>query len=274
MKIQITKEDFERSILVATSSHTEVFESVEPHFEEVYERLQQQFLGQAGEAALETSERLCAATLKAVCLGAFLEVVRHLDLVLTPTGFGVVSNGEVSPASSSRVEALIEQCRVAYVKAEGEMLTWLALTKGWGESEQAQQAITLLVYSYEQYAFQSHQQLTSQQWRDKYAALYEADATLRKLVSDEQMDDFLQMERGAKSRVGVAATVILKLRRLLILLADNLMTAYANERARLLGFMDQYIDEFPIYANSSAYKANHFKDFKNEKDRPAYVFNA
>lgn len=274
MKMEITKQDFERSILVATSSHSEVFESVEPHFEEVYNRLQQQFLGYAGESALEASERLCSAVVKAVCLGAFLEVVRHLDLVLTPTGFGVVSNGEVSPASSSRVESLIEQCRVAYIKAEGEMLTWLAVTKGWGESEQAQGGITLLVFSYQQYAFQSHQELTSQQWRDKCAALYEADATLRRLVSDAQMDDFLLMERGAKERDNISGIVIFKLRRMLILLADNLMTAYANERARLLNFLDEYIDRFPIYAESSAYKANHFKEFKNEKSRPAYIFNA
>ena len=44
MKMEITKEDFENAILVATSSQSEVFDSVEPHFVEGYERLQQQFL--------------------------------------------------------------------------------------------------------------------------------------------------------------------------------------------------------------------------------------
>lgn len=39
MKIQISKDDFEQSILAATSSHSEVFESVEPHFKESYLRL-------------------------------------------------------------------------------------------------------------------------------------------------------------------------------------------------------------------------------------------
>ena len=123
--MEITKEDFENAILVATSSQSEVFDSVEPHFVEVYERLQQQFLGYAGEAALESNERLTSAVIRAVCLGAFLEVVRHLDLVLTPTGFGVVANSEVSPASAARVEALVEQCRVAYFKAEGDV-EWFA----------------------------------------------------------------------------------------------------------------------------------------------------
>ena len=103
MKIQISKDDFEQSILAATSSHSEVFESVEPHFKESYQRLCQQILGVVGEAALETSDDLREAVIKAVCLDAFLGVVRHLDLVLTPTGFGVVANNEVTPASAARV---------------------------------------------------------------------------------------------------------------------------------------------------------------------------
>lgn len=56
MKIQISKDDFEQSILVATSSHSEVFESVEPHFKESYQRISKQILGEVGEKALETSE--------------------------------------------------------------------------------------------------------------------------------------------------------------------------------------------------------------------------
>ncbi|NAW49676.1 DUF6712 family protein, partial [Salmonella sp. gx-f5] len=80
MKIQISKDDFEQSILAATSSHSEVFESVEPHFKESYLRLCQQILGEVGEEALETSDDLREAVIKAVCLDAFLGVVRHLDL--------------------------------------------------------------------------------------------------------------------------------------------------------------------------------------------------
>lgn len=275
IKIQISKDDFERSILAATSSHTEVFESVEPHFESAYLQIQQQILGEVGEAALETNERLRSAVTQAVCLSAFLDVVRHLDLVLTPTGFGVVANNEVSPASSSRVEALIEQCRVAYIKAEGLMFTWLVVTKGWGETEQARQCVSLLLFTYQQYTFQAKQQLTSQQWHDKMASLYEADATLRRLISDAQMDEFLEMERGAKEHEDIIrGTAIFKLRRMMFLLAEGLLTAYSNERGRLLSFLDEHIYQLPLYANSSAYKANHFKYFKNEKSRPAYLFNA
>lgn len=274
MRIQITKDDFEQSILVATSSHSEVFESVEPHFVEAYNMIQQRFLGYVGEEALETSERLSAAVVKAVCLSAFLEVVRHLDLVLTPTGFGVVANNEVSPASSARVEALVEQCRVAYLKAEGEMITWLSATSGWGSSLQAKMCLPLLVFSIGQYGFQVKQELTSKQWNEKLAALYEADAVMRKLISDEQMDDLLEMERGAKAKDDTAVELIFKVRRCMIFQAEGLLTAFSTERGRLLRYLDANIDKFQLYAVSSAYKANHFKEFQNGKEKPAFVFNS
>lgn len=274
MKIKITKEDFEQSILVATSSHSEVFESVEPHFLEAYNNIQWHFLGYVGEKALESSDRLSAAVVKAVCLSAFLSVVRHLDLVLTPTGFGVVANSEVSPASSARVEALVEQCRVAYLKAEGEMITWLAATTGWGSSLQAKMCLPLLVFSIKQYIFQVKQELSSNQWQTKLAELYEADAVMRKLISDEQMDDLLEMERGAKDRDDTSAELIFKVRRCMIFQAEGLLTAFSTERGRLLRYLDANIDKFKLYADSSAYKANHFKEYQNGKEKPAFIFNS
>lgn len=110
--------------------------------------ISKQILGEVGEKALETSEEaletsshpwynnseeLREAVIKTVCLDAFLSVVRHLDLVLTPTGFGVVANNEVSPASSSRVEALIEQCRVAFISSQQTVLALLCNVPGWGK---------------------------------------------------------------------------------------------------------------------------------------------
>jgi hypothetical protein len=275
MKIQISKDDFEQSILAATSSHSEVFESVEPHFKESYLRLCQQILGEVGEAALETSDDLREAVIKAVCLDAFLGVVRHLDLVLTPTGFGVVANNEVSPASSSRVEALIEQCRIALIVAQDTVMALLTDVPGWGSTLQAKQGIQTVLWSIEGYCYLTRQtSMTSKDWMSKLAAMQEADVTLRKLVSDEQMDDIMCLVRGVREGNEFEGSVRLMLSRSLIMLANDRLSAYSNERARLLRYLDAHLDKFPIYADSSAYKANHFKEFDNEKSKPAFVFNA
>lgn len=275
MKIQISKDDFEQSILAATSSHSEVFESVEKHFKESYLRLSQQILGEVGEAALETSDDLREAVIKAVCLDAFLGVVRHLDLVLTPTGFGVVANNEVTPASTARVEALIEQCRVALIVAQDTVMAHLTDVPGWGSTLQAQQGIQTVEWSMEGYCYLTRQtSMTSKDWMSKLAAMQEADDTLRKLVSDEQMDDIMCLVRGVREGNEFEGSVRLMLSRCLIMLANDMLSAYSNERARLLRYLDAHLDKFPLYADSSAYKANHFKEFNNEKSKPAFVFNA
>lgn len=275
MKIQISKDDFEQSILAATSSHSEVFESVEKHFEESYLRLSRQILGEVGEEALETSDELREAVIKTVCLDAFLSVVRHLDLVLTPTGFGVVSNNEVTPASAARVEALIEQCRIALIVAQDTVMALLTDVPGWGSTLQAKQGIQTVLWSIEGYCYLTRQtSMTSKDWMAKLAAMQEADATLRKLVSDEQMDDIMCLVRGVREGNEFEGSVRLMLSRCLIMLANDMLSAYSNERARLLRYLDAHLDKFPLYADSSAYKANHFKEFNNEKSKPAFVFNA
>lgn len=275
MKIQISKDDFEQSILAATSSHSEVFESVEPHFKESYLRLCQQILGEVGEAALETSDDLREAVIKAVCFDAFLCVVRHLDLVLTPTGFGVVANNEVTPASAARVEALIEQCRIALIVAQDTVMALLTDVPGWGSTLQAKQGIQTVLWSIQGYCYLTRQTgMTSKDWMSKLAVMQEADATLRKLVSDEQMDDIMCLVRGVREGNEFEGSVRLMLSRSLIMLANDRLSAYSIERARLLRYLDAHLDKFPIYADSSAYKANHFKEFDNGKSKPAFVFNA
>lgn len=274
-KIEISKDQFEDCILVATSSHSEVYDSVKKHFDGAYNAIRMNYLGEIGEKALDTNDDLKQSVVNSVCLGAFLEVVRHLDLVLTPTGFGVVANSEVSPASSGRVEALIEQCRVANIKAQDLMLAHLCDIPGWGSTMQAQQSIQTVVWSIEEYCYLTRQEyMTSKEWTSKLAAMQEADSTLRKLISDEEMDDIMSLVRGVREGNEFDGSVRLMLSRCMIMLGNDMLSAFSSERAKLLRYLDKNLDKFPLYANSSEFEANHFKEFKNEKSKPAFVFNS
>lgn len=51
---------------------------------------------------------------RCICLEAAAAAIPHLDLVLTQTGFGVVSNQNVAPASRERVEALLSRITEDY----------------------------------------------------------------------------------------------------------------------------------------------------------------
>ena len=154
-------------------------------------------------------------------------------------------------------------------------MSHLTVVSGWGSTLQAQQGIQTVLWSMEGYCYLTRQtSMTSKDWISKLAAMQEADATLRKLVSDEQMDDIMCLVRGVREGNEFEGSVRLMLSRCLIMLANDMLSAFSNERARLLRYFDAHLDKFPLYANSSAYKANHFKEFKNEKSKPAFVFNS
>ena len=88
------------------------------------------------------------------------------------------------------------------------------------------------------------------------------------------MDDIMSQVRCERKSNWEENEVRLMLSRCIIMLANDMLSAYSNERARLLSYLDRNLDKFPLYADSSAYKANHFKEFNNEKSKPAFVFNA
>lgn len=57
---------------------------------------------------------------------ALAESVPFLDLVLTSTGFGIVSNPNIAPASTERVKALANAAMQAAIAATNDMLTYLS----------------------------------------------------------------------------------------------------------------------------------------------------
>lgn len=61
---------------------------------------------------------------------AFLESIPFLDVVSTPTGFGVVRSNTVAPASRERVEAIRMACQAAANDYMDMMLLWLEANAG------------------------------------------------------------------------------------------------------------------------------------------------
>lgn len=138
--IAILKEDFERSLPVGASAHDEVFEAVYPAIEAALNNYYDMLLGEPGAQRVEStdeSEPLKYYFKMLVCVDAFLSVLRQLDLVLTSTGFGIVSNDTISPASKQRVDALEGQLRTALCRARAMVVQQLR-SEEWGVTEQAQ----------------------------------------------------------------------------------------------------------------------------------------
>ncbi len=93
-------------------------------------------------ASAETvAENSTVATLrlpleKAIVCQAYLNAIPSLDLVLTPNGFGIVSNQNVAPASKERVERLLASLEAERDRNLEQLLLRLPTVEGWEQSEQ------------------------------------------------------------------------------------------------------------------------------------------
>ena len=73
---------------------------------------------------------------KLVACHAYMTAIPSLDLVLTPNGFGIVSNQNVAPASRERVEALITSLESQRDAAIESFILRLSSRTDWRESAQ------------------------------------------------------------------------------------------------------------------------------------------
>lgn len=80
---------------------------------------------------------------------AFRRSVPSLDLILTPNGFGIVSNNNVAPASKERIERLIASLAEQRDKALGALFNDLRKDDAWIGSAQGQWLASSFFSSYE-----------------------------------------------------------------------------------------------------------------------------
>ena len=71
-----------------------------------------------------------------VAFDAFRNAVPHLDLILTPNGFGIVNNTNIAPASKERVERLIASLLSNRDDEIEHLIALLVHEDGWAQSVQ------------------------------------------------------------------------------------------------------------------------------------------
>ena len=143
---EITKEIFEQYVPAAKmpERNTSVFNRMVPYFSLSYQYLQNLLF--QGMDELMDAEDLKGGILQFVCIHAFFRAIPSLDLVLTGTGFGIVSTNDTAPASQTRVKALRDEMEWQSLMAISRLLAILVKTDGWGASAAGKNAIPSLYY--------------------------------------------------------------------------------------------------------------------------------
>lgn len=278
MEITITKSDFEQALPVGAAANDSVYESIRPAVTRQLSFSNNVLLGVAGMKRMEElgeDSSLVNWYKQLVCLSAFLSVLRQLDLVLTPTGFGVVSNDNLAPASKQRVDALEGELRTQYHKTLAMTLNLLR-SENWGATEQARHFIGHLYDEYT-FFFETHQNASATDWDGYQQTIEEAEEMLRTKMGDRQMDDILDaFRRGDPNRLEPYRELIACIIRFTdTWAAKGLATLKQPVYRRLMRIIDSEDNKayFKLYRESASYQANHHEAFKNTKDSAGYVFN-
>ena len=183
------------------------------------------------------------------CLTAYKLAIPHLDLVLTDNGFGVVSNQNVAPASAERVNRLIQQVQWSLDDTIDELLDLLRGNAQWVDTYTARGVFRSLV------------------WNGRRQLVYFGVPNGHRSTLDELCDAVRMRTATAEQNAAIHKI-------LMTVGADvsgDSSSAHFHVK-QLVAWLDGNIRTFTTYANSTAYAANNFEPYRNEKDDPCYFF--
>lgn len=275
----ITKSELERVLPVGMSSNDNVFEMVLPEVENQLSIFNAGLLGDVGAKMIDaagTDGILYYNYIRMVVSAAFVAVMRQLDLVLTPTGFGVVSNDNVSPASKQRVDALEGQLRKSEYVSRAIVLMLLR-SEEWGETQQAVANIPYMFDEYDFFVIQRNRMSGDvDEWLKIQQLIRDADRHLRMKISDSQMDVLMSAYRKSGDYMSDYQSIISYIKDFHYDWCFGSQTDAMGYPLRKIISTMENPDAAELYGNylkSEAYKLNHHETIKNTKDSSAFFFN-
>lgn len=270
--IKISKEAFDEAVPAAKEPKGVVFRKLEGKINQAIVDIVEDKLGEAGLAFIAANPdcELEWTVKQLACVDVFLHEMRGLDLVLTGSGFGVVSTNDTAPASKMRVDALDGELRVKWLHLADRLLSLCFMVSGWYQQGLVVIDTLFCFFGYLK-AFAGLQAPISKDWENAQQSILDADRWLRDKISDEFMDEMIT-QMATDSLTAKNRGIVHQVRRIIgMAVIGNKGTTYEYFR-RLMNTLEGDLESFPTYANSSAFEANHFKPYENRKEDGAFHF--
>lgn len=270
--IKVSKEAFDMAVPAAKEPKGVVFHKLEDKTNQAIVDIIEDKLGEVGLAHITANQgcMLEKVVVELACVDVFLHEMRGLDLVLTGSGFGVVSTNDTAPASKIRVDALDGELRVKWLLLMDRLLQQCFKIEGW--YQQGLVVIDTLFCFFEHLkTFSGLQAPISKDWENAQQSILDADRWLREKISDEFMDELIT-QMATDHLTNENRGIVHQVRRFIgMSVIGNKGTAYEYYR-RLMNTLEGDLETFQTYANSSAFKVNHFKPYENRKEDGAFHF--
>ncbi len=268
-KIDITQEVFEKCCYSATNCNNHVFEAVAPQIESVQEEL---FRTLGLDVVKEPSTNEVKNITIAICMKAYAYTIPHLDLVLTGSGFGVVSTENITPASSERVNRLHKKLLDVYDDVFDAILSQLRNHREWYDTDIAKELFSTFFWSGEYFRHSAFPEIYRRDCAKYRPLVTMAETKIRNIVGVELVDELLTSIRH--NNISSHQTQLIQLIHGVISAEmTNTHSADVQQLVQaMLRFLDTMIDSFPTYRASSAYLARKSDKFVNKKENGAYFF--
>ena len=208
---------------------------------------------------------------KLVACNAYMTAIPSLDLVLTPNGFGIVSNQNVVPASRERVDALITSLESQRDAAIEALILRLSSRNDWRESPQGKYfAVTMFPF-----LNLCHRLAIREHIWDSYQKLHDRLIKIESVLADtyfshEQMAVFrnhvITQLRTAKP---LEEQVIRTLQSLEMMLVSD-MQVHPQSFYDLVNIIREHDEVFTAWHSSTVAALYTPKVFENKKNSSAY----
>ncbi|WP_294537599.1 DUF6712 family protein [uncultured Bacteroides sp.] len=269
MKMIIDKQTFEKVVFAAASANVYVFDAIQDRFEQAEHKLFGTVLGSDTDVdTLPVKEDVC----RYICLDAFYQAIPGLDLILTDTGFGIVNNQNISPASRDRVESLRVQIQREADYALDCIIEGMTGDDAWSSSVCARLVISSLYYTGAHVRdFAGRPTAIRTDLLELRPQISEAEEYIRREISAVLFDHLLEQIRH-KSLAEIEIPLVCALRRAIGSWINKQLPAFRVELANVVNLLERCPDDFPAYKDSDAYKVKHFEYYKNEKEDTCYFW--
>lgn len=269
--IQIDKEKFEKIVLAATSATATVFDMMPDRIAISTSKLKSVVFGSAKDMD-KLPDEVTIEVERFICMDAFYDAIPGLDLVLTATGFGIVNNQNLSPASKDRVETLRKSVRQSADDAMDAIICRLIGGNEWAESAYARLLINSLFYTGNHLrSYAGKPDAHRSQLLELRPIIAEAEEIIRRRISAVMFVHLLKQIR-LDELSDFEQVLVTTLRNAVGFFINKQGGAFKNELEVAVNLMENNLSEFQVYTDSEAYKVNHFEYYKNEKDDSCYFF--